>query len=234
MRSVSDVLSFHVQLQEFGSHNEAEALRSTAKLNAADVIIYVYDSSDTNSFSHISNLRHKHSASSSTFGYILSTIPCIFVATKADLDLAQQRHEVQPDVYCRKLELDIPGLGAGPLNVSARDDQLAELYHRIVGIAVDSRGAVPGGKRAAGVLTGLTRGRWWMYILFGVVAGTGGAVFFARRYGYLHNVGFFGSTGLDHRAEHGARLGKGAAAAAPSSSKTWANFLGKSSAHPEL
>lgn len=46
--------------------------------------------------------------------YSLDHIPAIFVATKSDLDLAQQRHEVQPDVYSRRL-----GLPA-PMAVSAR------------------------------------------------------------------------------------------------------------------
>ena len=63
---VSDALSCHFhsswltscsQLQEFGSKYEAEALRMSRKTDLADVIIYVYDSSDTNSFSYISNLR---------------------------------------------------------------------------------------------------------------------------------------------------------------------------------
>ena len=45
------------QLQEFGSKYEAETLRNSKKLDMADVIVYVYDSSDTNSFSYISNLR---------------------------------------------------------------------------------------------------------------------------------------------------------------------------------
>lgn len=45
------------QLQEFGSKYEPEALRSSKKTDLADVIVYVYDSSDTNSFSYISNLR---------------------------------------------------------------------------------------------------------------------------------------------------------------------------------
>lgn len=45
------------QLQEFGSKYESEALRNQKKLDLADVLIYVYDSSDTNSFSYISNLR---------------------------------------------------------------------------------------------------------------------------------------------------------------------------------
>ena len=46
-----------VQLQEFGSKYEAEMLKSSKKTDLADVIVYVYDSSDTNSFSYISNLR---------------------------------------------------------------------------------------------------------------------------------------------------------------------------------
>lgn len=45
------------QLQEFGSMYESETLRNSKKLDLADVIVYVYDSSDTNSFSYISNLR---------------------------------------------------------------------------------------------------------------------------------------------------------------------------------
>lgn len=45
------------QLQEFGSKYEAETLRNSKKTDLADVIVYVYDSSDTNSFSYISNLR---------------------------------------------------------------------------------------------------------------------------------------------------------------------------------
>ena len=45
------------QLQEFGSKYESETLRNSKKLDMADVIIYVHDSSDTNSFSYISNLR---------------------------------------------------------------------------------------------------------------------------------------------------------------------------------
>ncbi|KAG8817041.1 ERMES complex Ca(2+)-binding regulatory GTPase gem1, partial [Serendipita sp. 399] len=45
------------QIQEFGSKYEDENLRSAKRTELVDVIIYVYDSSDTNSFSYISNLR---------------------------------------------------------------------------------------------------------------------------------------------------------------------------------
>lgn len=69
------------QLQEFGSKYESETLRNPRRLEAADVIIYVFDSSDPNSFSYVSNLRQQ---------YALDDVPSIFVATKSDLDLAQQ------------------------------------------------------------------------------------------------------------------------------------------------
>lgn len=45
------------QLQEFGSNYESEILKTPKKLDQADVITFVYDSSDTNSFSYISGLR---------------------------------------------------------------------------------------------------------------------------------------------------------------------------------
>ncbi len=52
-----DFLSNASQLQEFGSKYESEMLRNSKKMDLADVIVYVHDSSDTNSFSYISNLR---------------------------------------------------------------------------------------------------------------------------------------------------------------------------------
>lgn len=47
----------YLVLQEFGSSYESEVLRSPKKLALADVLVFVYDSSDTNSFSYLSNLR---------------------------------------------------------------------------------------------------------------------------------------------------------------------------------
>jgi Ras family protein T1 len=44
-------------LQEFGSKYESEVLRSRKRLDMADVIIYLYDSSDANSFSYLANIR---------------------------------------------------------------------------------------------------------------------------------------------------------------------------------
>ena len=53
----SAIIRSHPQLQEFGSKYESETLRNSKKLDMADIIVYVHDSSDTNSFSYISNLR---------------------------------------------------------------------------------------------------------------------------------------------------------------------------------
>lgn len=86
--------------------------------------------------------------------YSLDHIPTLFVATKSDLDLAQQvhsllflhpiyllsqnrelthrkqRHEVQPDVYCRRLGLQVP------VAVSVKTGQTADVFHAICSIAM--------------------------------------------------------------------------------------------------
>ncbi|KAI0917359.1 ERMES complex Ca(2+)-binding regulatory GTPase gem1 [Taiwanofungus camphoratus] len=122
----------YLVLQEFGSKYEAETLRNQKKTDLADVIVYVHDSSDTNSFSYISNLRQQYSNS-------LDHIPTLFVATKSDLDLALQRHEVQPDVYCRRLGLQVP------VAVSVKTGQTADVFHAICSVALNPNSAIPGG-----------------------------------------------------------------------------------------
>ncbi|TDL16223.1 mitochondrial Rho GTPase [Rickenella mellea] len=147
----------YLVLQEFGSKYEAETLRNVKKTDLADVMVYVYDSSDTNSFSYISNLRQQ---------YGLNHIPTLFVATKSDLDLAQQRHEVQPDVYCRRLGLQVP------VSVSVKDMQTADVFHAICSIALNPLGAIPGGADRA--ITPAARMRLyvtWTAVLGGFTAG---------------------------------------------------------------
>ncbi|KAG8826742.1 ERMES complex Ca(2+)-binding regulatory GTPase gem1 [Serendipita sp. 401] len=124
----------YLVIQEFGSRYEAENLRNAKRTEVVDVIIYVYDSSDTNSFSYISNLRQQYS---------LDHIPSLFVATKADLDLAQQRHEVQPDVYCRRLSLQVP------VAVSVKTSQTADVFATICKIAMNPTTHFPGGPKQA-------------------------------------------------------------------------------------
>ncbi|KAL0580663.1 ERMES complex Ca(2+)-binding regulatory GTPase gem1 [Marasmius crinis-equi] len=126
----------YLVLQEFGSKYESEILRNSKKTDLADVIVYVHDSSDTNSFSYISNLRQQYS---------LDHIPTLFVATKSDLDLAQQvtRHEVQPDVYCRRLGLQVP------VAVCVKTDQTADVFQTICSIAMKPLSSMPGGAERA-------------------------------------------------------------------------------------
>ncbi|KAL6301993.1 P-loop containing nucleoside triphosphate hydrolase protein [Sparassis latifolia] len=137
----------YLVLQEFGSKYEAEMLRNPKKTDLADVMVYVHDSSDTNSFSYISNLRQQ---------YNLDHIPTLFVATKSDLDLAQQRHEVQPDVYCRRLGLQVP------VAVSVRTGQTADVFHAICSIAMKPNNALPGGSDRA--LTAAARLRTYITV----------------------------------------------------------------------
>jgi len=145
----------YLVLQEFGSKYEAETLRNPKKTDLADVVVYVHDSSDTNSFSYISNLRQQ---------YVLDHIPTLFVATKSDLDLAQQRHEVQPDVYCRRLGLQVP------VAVSVKTGQTADVFHAICSVAMNPNSAIPGGSDRA--MTAAARIRMYIKVctLIGGVA----------------------------------------------------------------
>ncbi|KAI6041397.1 EF hand associated-domain-containing protein [Pisolithus marmoratus] len=131
----------------FGSKYEAGSSSCKQKLDLADLIVYVYDSSDTNSFSYISNLRQQ---------YTLDRIPTLFVATKSDLDLAQQRHEVQPDVYCRRLGLQVP------VAVSVKTGQTADIFHEMCRIAMNPHAATPGGAEHA--LTAAERLRMYVTV----------------------------------------------------------------------
>jgi Ras family protein T1 len=53
------------------------------------------------------------------------------VATKSDLDLAQQRHEVQPDTYCRRLALP------APVAVSTRAGSVTNLWVAVTRMALN-------------------------------------------------------------------------------------------------
>ncbi|KAK0439836.1 P-loop containing nucleoside triphosphate hydrolase protein [Armillaria borealis] len=161
----------YLVLQEFGSKYEAETLRNSKKTDLVDVIVYVHDSSDTNSFSYISNLRQQYS---------LDHIPTLFVATKSDLDLAQQRHEVQPDVYCRRLGLQVP------VSVSVKTGQIADVYHAVCGIAMNPYKSIPGGADRA--LSSTARLRWYVTLTALLGGCTAGLVMIYRN--LLRPAGF--------------------------------------------
>ncbi|KAJ3239371.1 ERMES complex Ca(2+)-binding regulatory GTPase gem1 [Chytriomyces hyalinus] len=112
----------YLVMQEFGANYETEILTNRKKLDTCDVILFVYDSGDVNSFAHVANLRNR---------YDLSHIPCVFVATKSDQDLVPQRYEVQPDAYCRREGILVP------ISVSVKENVMADVFHRIVQVAME-------------------------------------------------------------------------------------------------
>ena len=58
-------------------------------------------------------------------------MPSVFVATKSDLDVVQQRTEIQPIDYCKRLGV------SPPVYVSMKNNISANIYHNFVSIAID-------------------------------------------------------------------------------------------------
>ncbi|KAJ3133446.1 ERMES complex Ca(2+)-binding regulatory GTPase gem1 [Geranomyces variabilis] len=126
----------YLVMQEFGPKFDSEILQNRRKLEACDVLCFLYDSGDVNSFAYVANLRNR---------YRIDHIPCVFVATKSDTDLVPQRFEVQPDAYCRALGLAVP------ISLSIKDNVTAELFSLLVGVAMDPGVAIPGTSRGPGM-----------------------------------------------------------------------------------
>ncbi|EPX71767.1 GTPase Gem1 [Schizosaccharomyces octosporus yFS286] len=89
----------YLVLSEIGE-KDIDILAEPKSLDACDVLCLLYDSSNPNSFSFIANLLGRYPA--------LQKIPCVFAATKADLDRQQQRYPVQPDEFTKQLSLPSP------------------------------------------------------------------------------------------------------------------------------
>nr|OQO20806.1 Mitochondrial Rho GTPase 1 [Rachicladosporium sp. CCFEE 5018] len=106
----------HLILSELGELEPA-VLENPQKLESCDLIAYCYDSSDPDSFAHVSSLRSKYS--------VLTSVPSIFIATKADQDRVVQRAEVQPDAYCEALAM------SKPLHVSAQWKSIGEVFVQV-------------------------------------------------------------------------------------------------------
>ncbi|KAI8320016.1 mitochondrial Rho GTPase [Martensiomyces pterosporus] len=134
LRSTTTVNSVDVKgsekylvMQEFGPY-DTSVLQSRRQLECCDLLVMVYDSSDPNSFSYLSNLRKNYS---------LDNVPMIFVATKSDLDYVEQRGEQPPDIYCRELKLN------APVYVSVKDGQTASVFQRMAAITRNPPSATP-------------------------------------------------------------------------------------------
>lgn len=140
-------------LEELGELEPA-ILENRSKLEACDILVYAYDSSDPDSFSHITALRAKHPH--------LDDLPALYVALKADNDKATQRSEAQPDEYTIALGMN------KPLHVSVRWQSIAELFVQIAEAAMCPSTAFPKSEEENVDRTNL-------YIALGVVVCAGAA-----------------------------------------------------------
>ena len=140
-------------LEELGELEPA-ILENKSKLDACDILIYAYDSSDPDSFSHITSLHSKFSH--------LEDVPALYVALKADNDKTTQRSEVQPDDYTTALGMN------KPLHVSVTWSSISELFVQIAEAAVFPSLALPKSEEEAVDRTNL-------YIALGAVVCAGAA-----------------------------------------------------------
>ena len=115
-------------LEELGELEPA-VLENASKLDACDVIVYTYDSSDPDSFAYIAQLRERYAH--------LQELPALFIALKADNDKVTQRAQVQPDEYTGHLGLN------KPLHVSVTWQSVSELFVQIAEAALSPASALP-------------------------------------------------------------------------------------------
>ena len=118
-------------LEELGELEPA-ILENPTKLSEADVLVYVYDSSDPDSFAYIPQLRSQYQH--------LDEMPSLYVALKADMDRSTQTGDVQPEEYASQLGIQ------KPLHVSVTWNSISELFVQIAEAALWPGGALPGGR----------------------------------------------------------------------------------------
>lgn len=100
-------------LQELGEL-EFAILENRAKIDTCDLLCFAYDSSDPDSFQHITKIRDKYP--------YLGELPAVYAALKADLDKTIQRSDSQPDEYTASLHMP------APLHVSVKWESIADFF----------------------------------------------------------------------------------------------------------
>ena len=82
------------QLQEFTSNLEIEILQNKNKMEGCDLLCFVYDSSDPNSFAYIANLCVCYIYQPLLINQLKCQFsghtPILFISTKSDMDLVPQ------------------------------------------------------------------------------------------------------------------------------------------------
>lgn len=156
-------------LSELGELEPA-ILENQVKLDACDLICYTYDSSDPDSFAHITDLRTKYPA--------LHSLPAVYTALKADKDRAVQRAEVQPDSYCEELKM------SKPLHVSVTWGSVSEFF-----VYLAESATMPGMAFPKGEEDGVNGERMVVYMGVGAVVAVGVAGLWIWRRGALGSGG---------------------------------------------
>lgn len=152
-------------LNELGELEPAILENKKKLLDQCDVIVYTYDSSDSDSFAYIPNIRAKYPH--------LEDLPSVYVALKADLDRNTQRAEYQPDEYTVQVQKMPQG---PPLHTSATWPSIQELFVAISEAALDPITAFPRTHEEE------DDGKWMRYgIAVGAVVCAGAAAVFIWR-----------------------------------------------------
>ncbi|KAK5113241.1 ERMES complex Ca(2+)-binding regulatory GTPase gem1 [Meristemomyces frigidus] len=119
-------------LEELGELEPA-ILENQAKLDACDLLCYAYDSSDPDSFAHITSLLKRYPS--------LDALPSVYTALKADLDRAVQRTEIQPDAHCEALGR------AKPMHVSVTWTSIGDFFAHLAECATSPQQSFLAGGR---------------------------------------------------------------------------------------
>lgn len=112
-------------LEELGELEPA-ILDNPTRLQAADLLVYAYDSSDPDSFAYIPALHAAHPS--------LVEMPGLCIALKADMDRCMQRGETQPEEWTGQLGM------VKPVHVSVQWPSIGEVFVSVAEAALSPAG----------------------------------------------------------------------------------------------
>ena len=112
-------------LEELGELEPA-ILENPTRLQAADLLVYVYDSSDPESFAYLPALHAAHPS--------LANMPGLCIALKADMDRCMQRGETQPEEWTGPLGM------VKPLHASVQWPSIGEVLVNVAETALSPAG----------------------------------------------------------------------------------------------
>eukprot|EP01135_Chromosphaera_perkinsii_P008697 Nk52_evm30s1444 gene=Nk52_evmTU30s1444 len=119
----------YLVLQEIPANGiDLEIIQNKKRLEECSVACFVYDASDPNSFSYVAKLQSRLDDYS---------MPCLFIATKNDLPVCEQKFSHQPEEFCK--ELDLPA----PASVSVKTGNMSDLFSSISNIAMNPHLGTP-------------------------------------------------------------------------------------------